>query len=155
MKEALRAAQMEENIRALLAFYGLPMPKPIKPAEVDRVWLVRDADFLEAFYEIAPQKDEKFNPRKHRFERWTHLIEDHGDGTGEDGWHERVLFNSLQFILYPWCFEMDIDRSNPQHGLLGLFGHIGEVLRKGKTNSFKVADGLRDRGVEVKDVRKS
>lgn len=76
------------------------------------------------------------------------------------GYRENVRFFSSEFTFKKKkkIVRVDVDYGNPWYDLPGTFRHLGElfcnyVLSK-KTDPFKVAEGLRARGIDVADVRR-
>lgn len=70
-----------------------------------------------------------------------------------DGFREDVAGPSAQLVLQPGFLEMDFDEHNPDRDAVSLFGHVFEVLRNkffgAKTDPYKIAEGLRKRGLDV------
>ena len=63
-------------------------------------------------------------------------------GMDEFGARQWVTRESMQFGFGKDGAFVDIDRFGPKTDLVGLFGHLGEVLTPGKTDFFKVARAL-------------
>lgn len=159
--KTLRILQMRANAEALFRHYGIFVPRVVLTF-VDRTVFVESELFMLDFLPMA-QKElpdgslEPFDKAIHRFKHWTHGIDDHkftDQVSAIEGWHEYTPTNSIQIIRHDWgVIECDIDRFNPDFGLAPLIGHGIECLWPGKTDSFKVARGLRKRGIPVTDVR--
>ena len=153
MKPTLRIRQMQENAEALFRYYDLFVPQAILHL-VDRTIFVESELFMIDFLKIAQDEREMFNSTIHRFKRWD-FVSNHGLSAIE-GWREYEPMESMQIIRHDYgVLEVDFNRFNPDFGLALSFGHLFEILRPGKTDSFAVAKGLRKRGIPVPDVRKT
>jgi hypothetical protein len=67
----------------------------------------------------------------------------HGGGMNDFGARQWVTREAMQVGLGPGGAFVDIDRFGPRTDLVGIFGHIGEILTPGKTDPFKVARSLK------------
>ena len=139
-----RIAQCRANIDAVLRFYGLP-PIEILTAQTDRITAFAADGFAaavsRAIFRTGPHAGDP------AFRSWG-LVGNHGT-TAFRGWREDVPRCSLQIVEHEGrIFEMDVDLINPGYrDLVSIVGHGIETLWPGKTNPFRVRDGLRKRGI--------
>jgi hypothetical protein len=66
----------------------------------------------------------------------------HGDGMSDYGARQWVTRESMQLGFGKDGLFVDIDRFGVRTDLVGIFGHIGELLDKGKTDPFQVGKAL-------------
>lgn len=66
----------------------------------------------------------------------------HGSGMSDYGARQWVTRESMQLGFGPDGLFVDIDRFGVKTDLVGLFGHMGELLDKGKTDPFQVGKSL-------------
>lgn len=66
----------------------------------------------------------------------------HGSGMSDYGARQWVTRESMQVGFGPDGLFVDIDRFGVKTDVVGLFGHMGELLDKGKTDPFKVGKAL-------------
>ena len=141
MKDALAIKQVELNVMAGLACYGLPRPL-ILANQSDRLTLVRSSEFIAKIEELTA---------RNLFETWN-FVRNHGLSAIR-GWRERVARCSMQIIEHQVTIEVDFDLFNPGMGALPAVGHFAEILWPGKTDPFRIMAGLRRRGIPVEDAR--
>lgn len=132
--------QMLENVEAWMRAYGAPSIW-IWGEEPDRVWFKSGEDWPVWVARMA--QDGRLVPGNYR---------NHGE-TAIVGWREAVGRYGAQLVEHEdGLWEIDFDYWNPWD-VVGVVGHLGEVvgnkLRKRKTDPWKVAKGLRKRGIEV------
>jgi len=63
-------------------------------------------------------------------------------GMSSFGGRQNRVLNSLQVGGGPLGAFADIDRGNPQSGVIGFLVHAGEMLMPGRTNPFAVGRAL-------------
>ena len=63
-------------------------------------------------------------------------------GMSNFGSRQNQALNALQVGIGPAGAFVDIDRGNPQNGLLGAMVHFGELMMPGKTDPFAVGRAL-------------
>lgn len=143
MKPAAVIAQCYENIHAVLGFYDIPEP-PCVDKLTNKVMFGASSGLIEWMDWLTI---------KQKFERWD-FVANHGV-TAKSGWRERVARYSMQVILHERSVEVDIDYWNPNFGAAPAFCHLLEVWTPGETNPFRVARGLRKRGIDVPDVKET
>lgn len=146
-EKTLRILQMRANVEALLSgHYKLILPG-IDSTLVDRIMFHRTEQFMADFLELV---------KRGCFLPWNHAIRAHGV-TARRGWRENVMRYSCQIIEHHDQVECDFDYWNPGYGMAPIIGHLIEWLHNRqsgkKTDSFKVARGLRKRGLFVPDVQ--
>jgi len=131
-------AQCRANIEAVLRSYGLP-----------RVDVIQESCDVDRFKAFVPPTFEPALMDSRAFSCWNQ-VKHHG-ATALRGWREEVPRESLQIIEHAdGRWEFDIDRINPgRRDVVSFIGHAIECLRPGKTDPFKVRDGLRKRGITV------
>lgn len=126
-----KTVQCEENIRALMFHYHIPLPPDVIKPEQDRCTFRLMSAFLAVLYSRV--QEGKFRRRGWRF------------------WKEEYR-EQLQV-------EIDIDYRMPYWDLVRSFQHLKEVLgnwrHKRKTDPFIVLAGLRKRGIQVEHVREA
>jgi hypothetical protein len=66
----------------------------------------------------------------------------HGDGMSDFGARQWVTRESMQLGFGPGGAFADIDRFGVKTDLVGIFGHLGELLTPGKTDPFQVGKSL-------------
>jgi hypothetical protein len=131
--------QCKANLRSLMDRYSLPGIQ-LDKAEEDRCRYHYSQAFLDSFEKLVKKGDFK----KHWWERG------YRENVGE--YAAEFEFNKKKKLL-----KADIDINNPWWDMEHSFKHLAEVLgnifgRK-KTDPFAVMAGLRERGIEVEDVR--
>jgi hypothetical protein len=140
VRSAIKAAQCCANIEALFLHYGLPIPPVIKQ-KTDRTIFRYRLGIISRMNQLVPKHFAVYMP-------WTH------GRTAVKGWREEVARFSLQLVVHnDGRFEADVDLYNPGYGAGPAFCHLWECLWPGRTDPFKVLDGLRSRGIDVADVR--
>lgn len=143
MQNALALKQCHANVETVLAHHKL-IPGILLAIMTDRVLYRRVKPFMRRLEQLVPE----------HFEKWP-FNRNHGL-TAIDGWRERTAKCSMQIVEHDHgVLEVDFDLYNPNHGLLPAIGHLFEVWTPGKTDPFKVARGLRKRGLDVPDMRNS
>jgi hypothetical protein len=131
-------AQCRENIEAHLDFYKLGPILEVVEERPDRLFCLMPPDFEERL------KAACFSRRL--FEMPESLQKLHGP-TALYSYQENHLKSSLQATKHSdGRWEFDHDRRNP-NSILGLPGHIGEVLRPGLTDPFAVRKELMAYGI--------
>jgi hypothetical protein len=122
----------EGNIRYLFRKYNLEQLKLIK-SERDRC----SFEYSDKFWQ---QMKVLWNLKQ--FNIWNHFTKEHGRDVS-CGFREFVPRFSLQVLFHNMeSIECDIDLYNPDYGLLYLVAHGIECAWLGKTDPFKVYNGL-------------
>jgi hypothetical protein len=136
--KADKIERCRQNVEALLAFHNLS-PIQILTAQPDRVTAMAPETFPAEIRQAGG------------FASWN-IVGNHGT-TAVRGWREEVASCSLQIIEHSTgVWELDVDLWNPNYGAgvglwHGLFEVLPNMLRKGKTDPFKVYRGLVKRKV--------
>jgi hypothetical protein len=138
--------QCYQNVLCGVHYYHLPVePEPESVAK-DRVHFHRDPALKAAMGEKVHTG--QFRPAKGDFKKFHGL-------TAEAAWRETTPYCSMQVVLHPNLVEIDYDVCNPDYGDAATFvGHGIEVLWPGKTDPFRIARGLKKRGLPVVMVEK-
>jgi hypothetical protein len=66
----------------------------------------------------------------------------HGDGMSDYGARQWVTREAMQVGFGPDGLFVDVDRFGVKTDVVGIFGHLGEILTPGKTDPFKVGKAL-------------
>lgn len=132
-------AQCQANIAALLDHYELS-PVSVLTSQCDRITAHVPSSFVTMLESQA---------RLGFFRVWN-MVSNHGT-TAVRGWRENVHRCSMQIIEHKTgVYEFDVDLFNPDYGALPAIVHLfAEVWHRGKTNPYKVREGLKKRGIEV------
>lgn len=136
-------SQCAENIRATIAYFGLPQ-MTFLTTQVDRVTATIPDGFDAAMKEMV---------RTGAFYTWDYGIEDHLISevpTAEKGWRDRFARASTQIVQHKTgVLEIDQDFYNPDRGagpgLFHLFEVLANKLGRKKTNPFRIAKVLKKR----------
>lgn len=126
-------ARCRDNILALLSFHRLS-PIQILTTHQDRVTAMVPESFPSEIRQAGG------------FATWN-FVGNHGT-TAIRGWREEVASCSLQIIEHATgVYEFDVDLWNPNYGAGPALLHWMEVIRRGRTDPFRVYRGLVKRKV--------
>ncbi len=141
--------QCHANIVAGLKYHGFPLPTDIVAAQWERNLFRPDSAFLQVLYTLVHLTlPAVFSPDIGNYKRF------HGP-TAVGSWRECVAFTSMHMILFSNSIvEVHYDLCNPDGGVAPAIGHGLECLWPGPTNPWRVAKGLRRRGIDVALVPK-
>lgn len=151
----VRAAQTRRNVEAGLKFHGLFYGLVLFGTLTDRTIYYLKLPAHEFIHRM------EYLEKNGLFKKWG-ANGNHGT-TASFGWRECVTQGSMQIVLHQYnvdgtrtMLEVDYDMWNPDvsRGLFSSIAHGVECMWPGKTDPFKIAKLLNDRGVWVNTLNK-